>query len=137
MGVREDLIPSMDEICGVRDDIGAIKDTVWIVTRTWSGSVPGDGTMSEIAVQMLPSPRIVNLKHRYAQKEGGSTREGVLLLKMISQESFPNRTDVDCSTGGAKNVQKYYRIDGFLYEVVDVEKRIVTWNVEIKRKGPA
>lgn len=132
MGIIDDLIPNMDEICGIRDDLGVALKEVWIVTRTWSGSAPGDGTKTDVRVRMLPSPRVVEFLDEYKLREGGAVKQGDIMLKMISKESFPTRESVDCSTS-SKSVEKFYEVGGFLYRVIAVREKHVVWQVQLRR----
>lgn len=127
-GIRSNL----NDILKIRDDIGAVKDPVFIVTRTWMGSEPGDGYYTDRVEQVLPSPRIVKYVDDYRIKEGGAVQQGDVMLKMISQQSYPNQTDVDCSVP-ARNVERFYRLGSDHYQVIQVEKHYLTWNVFLRR----
>ena len=134
-GVITDLLGDIDGICGVRDDIGADLKTVFLVTRTWSGDEPGEGTKVDVSAKMLPSPRVVEYGDSYKIKDGGAVQQGDILVKMISKGSFPTRADVDCSTDSAK-IEKFYQIDDIFYRVIDVKEKYLTWNVQIRRVTP-
>lgn len=132
-----DLISSLkdgclDEILGVRDQIGANLAKTCIITRTWSGDQIGEGTYIDESVEVLPSPQVVNLSHSLRVVEGGQIKQGDLLLKMISQNQFPNESDID-GTSGSDVVEKFYRVNGFDYRVISVVKNYLTWDVQIRR----
>lgn len=127
-----DDIPTND-ILGIRDDIGAALKPVYLVTRTWSGGEPGDGTKADVVVQILPTPRVVEFKHDIRILQGGLFQEGDVLLKGISKETFPTEDLVDGSTS-AQNIEKFYRIGNTeLYRVKSVVEKFVTWNVLTER----
>lgn len=132
MSIIDDVRSVTDEILGVRDEIGAVKRPVYILTRTWSGDEIGEGTAVDVAVQILPSPYVTDFKHDLRVREGGNIKQGDQLVKSISQESYPNESDVDC-TVNAGNVEKWYYFDGSLYEVVSVRLRYVTWDVHVRK----
>lgn len=132
MSVVSDLLSNVDSILGIRDDIGAALKEVWLVTRAWRGSEPGDGTYVETKVRMLPSPRVVEYTDQARIREGGAVQQGDIMLKMISKQSFPEAADIDCSSGDA-SVEKFYEVGGSLYRVVSVTEKHVTWSVLLRK----
>lgn len=132
MGIISDLLPVIDSILGVRDSIGAVIQTAYIVTRTWTGTNAGEGTSSDVAVAVSPSPQIVDLSHNYRALAGGNYQQGDLLLKNMSKHTYSTYASVDL-TGTAANVEKFYRINSKLYQVVHVKESYVTWDVQIRK----
>lgn len=132
MTLISDLLPSVDSILGVRDDIGAALKPVSIVTRTWEGTEPGSGEAVDVAISMLPSPRIVELMNDYRVREGGAFQSGDIILKMVSKQSYANLAAVDCSTASA-NIEKFYSVGGILYRVIGVREKHLTWDVHLRR----
>lgn len=132
MGVISDLIPSVDEILGIRDDLGVALKEVWMVTRTWSGSEIGVGTFTEVRVRMLPSPRVVEFSQDLRIKEGGSVRAGDIQLKMVSKESYSTEASVDCSSNTA-NVEKFYEVGGIVYRPISITEKHLTWTILLRR----
>jgi len=132
MGLIADLTAVADDILGVRDTIGAAIHNVYFVTRTWSGSEPGDGTATDVVTQMLPTPAIIDLAHNFKVSEVGRYKQGDLILKNISKESYPDHDTVRLkSTDSA--VEKFYRVDSELYNVIHVKESYITWDVHIRR----
>ena len=131
MSLVDDIRGNADEILSLRDQIGAVKKPVYIYTRVWA-TTKGVGDSAETFTQVLPSPRIVEFQHDLRVREGGNVRQGDIMLKNISQESYPDEVNVDCSTD-SDLLEKYYCIDGWLYEVVSVNRKYVTWNVLIRK----
>lgn len=130
-GVIDDILPDVDDILGVRDDIGAALKPVSIVTRNWSGVELGAGDASEFKTPVLPSPRVVEFAHDLRIKEGGAVKQGDILLKMISKNKYPNQSDVDFS-GLPPNVEKFYDVGGKLYRPFNVVEKFLTWNVLLR-----
>ena len=58
MGLVDDLIDGIDDSLGMIDEIGAYKDEVYLVTRTWSGATIGLGTATDEERQVYPTPYI-------------------------------------------------------------------------------
>lgn len=114
------------------DEIGAIKSYVYLVTRTWSGTEPGDGNATEEKAQILPTPQIRDLSHDIRLQEGGAFKQGDLILRMVSQYAYPNESDINCASS-AKNIEKFYEVEGNLYRVINIRKDYATWNIHIRR----
>jgi len=130
--IVDDIKSCTDDILGIRDDLGALKHPIYILTRTWDGQEIGDGTAVDNTAQILPTPYLVDYSHSIKIREGGAIREGDIVLKMISKQSYPNESDIDCTTATAK-IEKFYYIDGKMYEVVSVTSEYVYWNVHLRR----
>ena len=124
------LIENVDSILSLRDEIGAVKAPVYIVTRVWEDK-KGVGKFTDTKVQMLPSPRIVDLSHDMRIREGGIVKQGDLILKMISKESYSEK-DIDLSVTDDKT-EKFYLIKNGLYEIVSVVDKYVVFQVHIRR----
>lgn len=126
------LRANVNHILSQRDALGAALKDVYLVTRTWSGVELGDGTATEVKVKMNPSPRVVEFKHDMRLVEGGAVQQGDVLLKMVSKQTFPTQSLVDGSSATATK-EALYEIGGFLYRVVNVRERHLTWNVLLRR----
>jgi hypothetical protein len=133
MGVISDLIPDINGILGVRDDLGAALKQVYLVTRTWTGAQIGAGSYTETRVQMLPSPRVVEFKNDLRIREGGAVKQGDVMLKMVSKETYA-QADLDFSNvSGA--VEKFYELGGELYRPIGVTEKHVCWSVLLRRQS--
>jgi len=121
-----------DKIFEIRDKLGAALKPVYIVTRTWTGREPGEGTVTEVVQEILPVPGIRDLAHDRRVREGGTATEGDLVIYHISKKNYPNESDINCKTA-AKNIVKLYKIGSDLYRVVHVHERYVSWDVHVKR----
>ena len=131
-GVVTDLLTSIDSILALRDSIGAAKKEVWLITRTWSGTELGDGTATDVRTRMLPSPRVVEFNHDMRILEGGAVKQGDVLLKMISKQSYPTENLID-GKSTVQNVEKLYELSGIYYRAVTVTENHVTWTVLLRR----
>lgn len=132
MGLIDDLTLVADDILGIRDSIGAAIHNVYIVTRTWSGSEPGDGTPTDVVAQMLPTPALVDLSHKFVLQEPGRYKQGDIMLKGISKQSYGTE-DIVRLKSASKAVEKFYRINSQLYVVVNVRESYITWDVHVRR----
>lgn len=131
------LLPNVDAILGVRDSIGAVIQPTYFLTRTWytssaysTQSVDKSGFAKDVTVQMLPSPQIVDLAQDIKTKAGGVVKNGDIMLKGVSRNSF-NEAALDGSSP-AKNVEKLYVVGVKVYQVVKVTEKYVTWNIVLK-----
>lgn len=129
-GIIDSLLPAIDSILGVRDSAGAVIDPVYFITRTWSGTQPGDGTAVDTQVQMLPSPGLKNYSQDLRLREGGSVKAGDIILKNVSRNSY-TEAQLDGSSSAA-NIQKFYLVGAKLYQAISVAKNYVTWDVQIR-----
>jgi hypothetical protein len=131
MSIVDDVLSVTDEILGLRDELGAIKHHVYLVTRVWP-SEKGLGVYAETIEQILPTPYIRDYSQDLRIKEGGNIRLGDIILKMISKETYTMESMIDCSVPD-KRTEKYYKINGRLYEVISVTEDYVCWNVHIRK----
>lgn len=132
MSFLDDLRADLNPILSIRDDLGVALKPVYLVTRNWTGEEIGDGTYSDIAVRVAPSPRVVEFFNNFTIKEGGAVQQGDLLLKMISKESYPTQNRIDCTTELA-NQEKFYKVGVHLYRVIMVKEKQLVWEVQLRK----
>lgn len=130
-GIIDSMLPCADSILGIRDSIGATIKLVYLVTRTWSGAIPGDGTAVDTEVQMLPSPGIQDLSQDLRIKEGGAVKAGDIFLRNVSRNSY-TETQLDGSSASA-NIEKFYRVGDKLYQVISVTESYLTWKIQLRQ----
>lgn len=130
--IVEELIGCTDEILGLRDEIGATKSKVHILTRVWSGVEVGDGTPSDTIEQILPTPYIVDLSYNSRLREGGAVKEGDVMLNHISKQSYKDEDFLRLKNLDCKKTEKFYYLDGKLYNVIHVKSDYVYWNVHVR-----
>lgn len=133
-GVVGDLKDGLDDILGLRDDLGAALMEVYIVTRVWSGSEIGDGNAVETKSQLQPSPRITRISSDNKALDGGVAQLGDILLTGLSKKSYENKYDID-GTSNNEQTDMFYEVDGDLYKVIDVQEKHLTWNVLIRKQS--
>ncbi len=129
-GIIDGLLPAIDSILGVRDAVGAVKQPVFFVTRTWDGSQIGEGAPSDVEVQMLPSPGIKDYKQDIRIREGGNIKSGDIKLFDVSGNKF-TESDLDSVTG-QPNIERLYRVGAKLYQVISITKSYVTWDIMLR-----
>lgn len=132
--IVKDILSCTDDILSLRDDIGAIKHHVYILHRIWTGTELGSGSATDTITQILPTPYIVDCSHSLRIKEGGKVKEGDLIIKNISKQSYTEEKEIDCSVIN-KNEEKYYYINERLYTVISVTSGYVTWNVQVRKSA--
>lgn len=121
-----------DSVLGVRDSIGAVKAEARIVTRTWSGSYPGDGTFTDSEVRILPSPHVVDLSNNVRLIQAGVVQLGDIELRSISKNKYPDKTVLD-STSPSRNVEKFYRLGESIYQIIMIREKYLTWSVMLRK----
>lgn len=132
MSIVSDILQNVDSYLGLRDELGAIKEPIFILTRSWAAE-KGKGIPVDTKAQILPTPYLIDLSLSYRNREAGLDKQGDFLLKMISKNSYPLVTDVDCTVGESDVIEKWYLIAGYTYEVVKVTQDYVWWNVVLKK----
>lgn len=125
----------VDGILGIRDDLDVALKPVYLVTRTWDGSEPGDGEFEDEEAQILPSPRVVEFSQDLRIRQGGAMEAGDILLKMISKVSY-DKADLD-GTSDEQNVEKIYKVGTEYFRPISVTEKHLTWNVQVRRTNRA
>lgn len=131
-GIVDEILGCTDEILGIRDDLGATKHKVYLLTRIWEGEEIGDGNPIDSISQILPTPYLIDFSHDLRIREGGKIKQGDLMLKHISKQSYPSEKMIDCSVSDRKT-EKFYYIDNQIYEVISVHEDYVYWNVQVRK----
>lgn len=131
-GIRDSLTDCVDDILAIRQDIGAELATVDFVTRVWSGQRIGDGSFSDTLERMFPLPCIKDLSHDVRLTEGGSIKQGDLILTGVSRNQYPDEEKLRTDTG-LRNVEKFYKIGPHYYRTMHIKERLVTWDVHVRK----
>jgi len=116
----------------ITQDLGLNISKIGILTRIWDGAKLGTGTPTDSLVLFSPMPRIKQVRLTHSNKEGGLEKRGDLLIKMISLTAYPLESSVNCISD-LPTKELYYYVDGEIYEVVEITKKISWWNVLIKK----
>ncbi len=130
--LRENLLKCSDKILGIREQIGAQLKDVSIITRTWSGRRPGDGTFSDEVLEVKPTPEIVDLSHDVRITNVGAVKAGDLILRGVSRNSFPDELVLRTDTTD-KKVEKVYKVGKHFYHVVNIKENLITWDIQIRK----
>lgn len=128
----DEILECTDEILGIRDDLGAYKHKTYVLTRIWSEGL-GKGFATDSLEQVLPSPYLVDYSHDLRIRENGMIKQGDIMLKHISKESYPQEEMIDCTVNDPDKMEKFYYINGRLYNVVSVVESYVYWNVMVRK----
>lgn len=137
--VIEGLRDSIDDILGVRDIVAVLHD-VYVVERTWVEGAIGIGAYRETETWVQPSPGIREFAHDLRLQEGGFVQQGDILLKNISKTQFPTMASVDLRVTEeekARGIERFYKLDGKEFSVVNVREKYLTWNVLVRRRRSA
>jgi hypothetical protein len=137
-GIVDSLLPNINTILGIRDSIGAIKQPVSFITRTWwvddtyevQSAGIGIGVAKDVVVQMLPSPRIVDLSQSLQLREGGMVKQGDIFLKYVSRQSFKEH-QLDGSSPAA-NIEQLFLVGDKVYQVISITESYVTWKIQLR-----
>lgn len=132
-GILDSLKGCSDAILGVREKIGADIHKVHIVSRTWTGEAVGAGTCEDVEVLIEPTPAIRDLSNDHRVKEGGSVQNGDLMIKHLSKNRYATRAELDCTSTDL--VEKFYKIGGKLYTVINVVEDYITWHVQVRLRS--
>lgn len=130
-GLVDDILAVVDDILGIRDEIGAIKHPIYILTRVWPGQ-KGVGVPVDSTEQVLPTPNLVNFSLNQDPNEAGKIPQGQILLKMISKNKY-TKNQINGTVDNPTLKERWYYINGELYEVVNVTEDYVYWNVLLKK----
>ena len=128
----ESLRESINPILEVRDFLGAEKHKSYIMTRKWSGQIVGEGVASDSIEMIVPSPSITDVTFNHKIREGGKVREGDLMLKMVSKQTFSTRDLIDGTTS-SESEEKFYFINREVFQVVQVTEDHLWWNVTVRK----
>jgi hypothetical protein len=112
--------------------MGAQLADVFFVTRTWTGTRPGDGNFTDVEEKMNPLPEIRDYSHSLRLLESGSIKQGDLLLVGVSRNKYPEEAKL-LTTTDSKNTEKYYRIGKHFYRTIFIKERLVTWDIQVRK----
>ena len=128
----ETLKGNLDATLGVRDAIGAQLYSIAFLRRSWTGDRPGEGTAKDVITLVKPTPQLYEYAHDIRLLEGGSVKQGDILLKNISKNAYPEEAMIDGSSVST-NVENFYLINGKIYNVIQVKSKYVTWDVQLRK----
>lgn len=126
------LLDCVDDILSIRDCLGANLADCFLVTRTWTGERPGDGTYTDVTTQILPSPQIVDYSHNIRSTESSNVKSGDLILRDISKNKIPDE-DTLRTDSNMKNVEKYIKVGKHYYRTIHIKEELLTWEVHVRK----
>lgn len=131
MSLRDDLVPVVDDVREMIDDLGLRLHTVQTRRITWSGGAPGLGDATVTDVALSPAPKVRNPSPRERVAEPGRFEEGDRLVEKISA----TYTEADLDGGAIADAEEFYwLIDGDPYRVVGKPlERFLGWTVQLRR----
>lgn len=130
--MRAGLLDCVDEILGVRDCLGLNLADCYIVTRTWTGERPGDGTFTDVSTQILPSPSVADYSHNVRTTEASTVKSGDLILGNISRNKFPDELVLRTDTL-LQNVEKFIKVGRHYYRTIHIKEELLTWAVHVRK----
>lgn len=133
-GIITGLAAGFNDILGLRDSLGVALMPVFQVVRTWDGGESGRGTATEVETQVKPSPKIVSMSNDVRTREGGTVQIDDIQIRGVSKVTFPFKSQIDCSVSDdEQGVERFYALDGELYNVVGVVEKHLTWNIHLRK----
>lgn len=108
--VVDDLLPTIDEIRQIADDLGIRQYKVSTVRRTWTGEERGEGIPSTALTELTPAPRVEYKSGlKYVLNPEGRNEEGYLKITELSLANYQE----DDLTGGdlARNEEFFWQLE--------------------------
>jgi hypothetical protein len=130
--IRESLLRCTDKILETRENIGAQLADAYIITRTWSGERPGDGSFSDVESKIYPTPEIKDYSHDVRVQEAGAYKSGDLVLVGISRNQYPEEEPLRTDTT-ERNVEKFIKVGTHYYRTIHIKEKLVTWDLHIRK----
>jgi hypothetical protein len=130
--ILDDVKGLVSDAMGTITDLKLYKHKIYLITRTWSGDRVGQGAFVDVGAEVLPTPYMKSYDHSFRMQSGGVVKQGDIFLKYINKKDFPLRTDVDCTTT-EKNIEKFYKIEEYLYRVISIVEAYVHWDVQVRK----
>lgn len=130
--LRTNLTKCIDKVLEVKQNIGAIKADVSIITRTWTGRRPGDGTFTDVEKEIKPTPCILDFSHDIRLQSGGNYKAGDLMVTSVSRNKFPVESELLTVTS-VESVEKFIKVGPHFYRTISIKENFVTWNIHIRK----
>lgn len=132
--LRDCLIKAQKCAFTSREKLGVSHRAVALVTRTWSGKEPGEGSAKDSIQVISPRPIVEEIAHDIAIRDGGAVKQGDLFIKGLFKDDFPTESDVDAQTKyDARNIEQFYKIGDYLYKSIYVKDNFTSWDVQVRR----
>lgn len=112
MTLRDDLLPVVDDLRELPDEFGLRRYSVKIRRRAWSGIKPGQGTPTDVDVEIQPRPKVREVTTQEIADSGGTWRQGDFKVDKVT----PHYVD-GLVTGGYTPSQLNIRPSGINQDV--------------------
>lgn len=132
MALRDELIDLVDDVRDevIDGEVGLRLDSVVIRKRTWDGAEPGDGTPTDVDMELTPKPKVSRPPPKLIASSGGVYVEGDLWVRRIS--ATYTRAELTGEPSGTSEV--FWLINGDPYRVVgEPDERFLEWRVHLRR----
>ena len=113
-------------------ELGLNVHEVGLFKRKWSEGKIGKGQPSDSLDLFSPQPRLSKIKLRWGIREGGTVKQGDLLVKLLTKATYPNESQINAASDDELE-EIYYYVNGDLYEVIEVDEKLLYWNVTIRK----
>lgn len=84
MKLRDGLLPVLDRLRQIPDNLGIRRYSVILRKRSWPGGVPGKGTPKDVDVEIVPKPRVRLLTAKEVADAGGTYATGDYKVEKIT-----------------------------------------------------
>ena len=123
-GLLDDIEGSVADALSVKDDLGLKKANVYFYRKE-------DDEEDATWKQILPTPSIKDFSHDVRLLEGGSVQQGDLILRGFPRSLY-SESDLETATEEGTTTL-YWVINDRPYTTVSIVKKMLTWNVQVRR----
>lgn len=92
--LRDDLLPVVDEMRQIPDDLGLRRYSVFFRVRTWSGGKPGLGDPKDVDTYIVPKPKVRQLSTKEVAESAGTYEAGDYMIDKITPRFVDEVTGV-------------------------------------------
>jgi hypothetical protein len=82
--LRDDLLPDIDDLRGIPEELGFRRYQVTLRKRTWSGGEPGKGAPTNTDTHLKPAPFVRRVTAREVAESGGTYQAGDFRIDRIT-----------------------------------------------------
>ena len=87
--LRDDLLPVIDDLRQIPDDLGLRRYRVLLRSRAWPGGKPGIGKPVDTDTEIVPAPKVRLLSTKEVAESGGTYRAGDFKVEKITPAYAP------------------------------------------------
>lgn len=82
--LRDDILPVVDEMRQIPDDLGLRRYSLTMRMRRWSGGKPGLGSPTDTDLEILPRPKVRVMTTKEIAQSAGTYRMGDFKVEKIT-----------------------------------------------------